>query len=364
MESSAVVARRAGRPVWPGVAGFAVFVAIAAAGLWWAKWSPYAHKLVHLFATPHWSGSNLLNQAGAAGSAPSLSGALAFTKDYGTDIWPGFLAALLIASAVDALVPRAWLLGTLRRNGDGRSALAGGLCALPSLMCTCCTAPIAVTLRRDGAPSSAALAYWMGNPALNPAVLAFLAIVAPWQWVVTRIVIGAALVFGATVLVARLAPPTQTGSVTHPPTDLVAPAAGFTLAAAPARFLRTLARLCLTLVPLYITMVFALGLFRGWLLPIDAGTAHWAIPSILAAAALGTLVVIPTAGEIPILQALAVAGVGTGTIGALLITLPAISLASMAMVARTFSVRVTVLMAGAVACCGLLAGGLLSLLSG
>jgi uncharacterized membrane protein YraQ (UPF0718 family) len=254
------------------------------------------------------------------------------------------------------------VLGTLRRSGDGRSALAGGLCALPSLMCTCCTAPIAVTLRRDGAPASAALAYWMGNPVLNPAVLAFLAIVAPWQWVVTRIVVGGALVFGATILVGRLAPRSEAPPRARP--GVVTPPVPFALSAAPARFLRTLARLCLTLLPLYFAVVFAIGLLRGWLFPLDADTVHWVVPSIFAAAALGTLVVIPTAGEIPILQALAVVGAGAGTIGALLITLPAISLASMAMAARAFSVRVTAAMAGAVTCCGLLAGGLLSLLGG
>ncbi len=358
MESSAVLGRRARRPLWPGLAGLAAFIAIAAAGLWWAKWSPYADKLIHLIATPRWSGRSMLDAAGAAGSAPSLSGAWAFTRAYGTDIWPAFLTALLIAAAVDAFVPRQWMLGALRRTGDGRSALAGGLLALPSLMCTCCTAPVAATLRRDGAPASAALAYWMGNPVLNPAVLAFMAVVAPWQWVVTRLVVGAVLVFGATIPVARLAP---RGSS---PSAVEAPPVPFALAGAPARFLRTLARLFLTLLPLYFVVVFALGLFRGWLFPIDASTAHWAVPSIFAAAALGTLVVIPTAGEIPILQALAAAGVGAGTVGALLITLPAISLVSMVMVARTFSVRVTLAMAGAVSCCGLLAGGLLLLLGG
>lgn len=360
MESSALVERRVARPLWPSLAGLLAFFAIAAVGLWWAKWTPYADKVIHLMAAPHWSGADVLNQAGAAGSAPSVGRAWAFVRAYGADIWPGFLAALLIASAVDALVPRSWLLRTLRRRGDGRSALAGGLCALPSLMCTCCTAPIAATLRRDGAPASAALAYWIGNPVLNPAVLVFLAIVAPWQWVVTRIVVGAALVFGATALVARRAPRRPA-----PPAVAPAPApAPFALAVAPRRFLRTFARLCLTLLPLYFIVVFALGLFRGWLFPLDAATAHWAIPSIFAAAALGTLVVIPTAGEIPILQALAAAGVGGGTIGALLITLPAISLASMMMVARAFSVRVTVAMAGAVAASGLLAGGMLVLLGG
>ena len=357
MESSAVLGRRSAHPVWPGLAGLAGFLAIAAAGLWWAKWSPYAQKLDHLFITPHWSGKDMLSAAGAAGASPSPSGAWDFTRAYGTDIWPGFLAALLIASAIDALVPRPWVLSAVRRSGDGKSALAGGLCALPTLMCTCCTAPIAVTLRRDGAPLSAALAYWMGNPVLNPAVLAFLAIVAPWQWVVTRVVIGGILVFGATVLVARLGRPSAGAPAVPPPVR-------FALPTAPARFLRTLVRLSVTLLPLYLIFVFAIGLFRGWVFPLDASTVHWVVPSVFAAAAFGTLVVIPTAGEIPILLALAAAGLGTAAIGALLITLPAISLVSMAMVARTFSARVTAAMAAAVAGCGLLAGGLLLLLTG
>jgi uncharacterized membrane protein YraQ (UPF0718 family) len=61
---------------------------------------------------------------------------------------------------------------------------------------------LAVTLRREGAPRTTVLAYWIGNPVLNPAVLAFLALVGPWQWVATRIVVGCLLVFGGTALVS------------------------------------------------------------------------------------------------------------------------------------------------------------------
>jgi uncharacterized membrane protein YraQ (UPF0718 family) len=46
---------------------------------------------------------------------------------------------------------------------------------------------------------------------------------------------------------------------------------------------------------------------------------------VVLAAIVGTLVVIPTAGEIPILQGLALLGASSGTLGALLITLPAVS---------------------------------------
>lgn len=357
MELSATVAPRSRRDLLPPIIGVAAFAAVAAAALWWAKWSPYSAKLAHVLGTQAWPGSDLLATAGAAGSPPSFHRAWAFTRAYAGDVWAGFLAALLIAAAVEALVPRRWLLRLLVRHGH-RGSLAGGLLSLPSLMCTCCTAPIAATLRRDGAPASATLAYWIGNPTLNPAVLAFLAIVAPWQWVATRIVVGLLLVFGATALVARVSERPQAAVVQAP----VIPE--FALRQAPRNFLRALTRLSLRLVPAYVGVVLILGLFRGWVFPLDAGAAHWTVASVFVAAILGTLVVVPTAGEIPIVQGLAAAGVGVGALGALLITLPAISLVSMVMVVRDLSPRVTLTMAAAVATCGVLAGGLLWLLSG
>jgi uncharacterized membrane protein YraQ (UPF0718 family) len=80
----------------------------------------------------------------------------------------------------------------------------GGLLSTPSMMCTCCTAPVAVTLRRRGVAIAATVGYWLGNPLLNP-VLVFLLFVAPWQWTVTRGVVGAVTVIAGAVLVARWA---------------------------------------------------------------------------------------------------------------------------------------------------------------
>jgi uncharacterized membrane protein YraQ (UPF0718 family) len=72
-------------------------------------------------------------------------------------------------------------------------------------------------MRRSGLPTSSALAYWMGNPVHNPVVLVFLAILLPWQWVTTRLVVGALLVFVLTAWVARLAARPAV------PADVVAP---------------------------------------------------------------------------------------------------------------------------------------------
>lgn len=358
MESARSLAPEIRRARLAQLTALLAFLLVAVPLLLWAKWAPYTDKLEHLLSTPTWTGKDLLAKAGTGGSAPSLSRGWEFTRAYFAAVLPAIIAALVIAAALQALIPRERLSGVLQRRSRARSSLAGGLLALPSLMCTCCTAPIAITLRRRGAPTSAALAYWLGNPVLNPAVLVFLAIVAPWQWLAVRVIVGAALVFGGTALVARLAPEPRAA-----PPAAAEPEAAPRLTAAPVSFAQALARLALTLLPEYLLVVLALGTFRGWLLPLGADAVHGGILAVLVAAALGTLIVIPTAGEIPILLGLSAIGVGNGALGALLITLPAISLVSMAMVVRTFSGRVTAAMAGAVIVAGLLAGALLALLA-
>jgi uncharacterized protein len=230
------------------------------------------------------------------------------------------------------------------------------------MMCTCCTAPVAVTLRRSGVSTAAVIAYWLGNPLLNPAVLAFLVLVAPWEWTVTRLVVGLLLVVGGSALVARLTerPAAPEEAVAAIPAD--DPADGRWLAQAPARFGTALLRLAVVLVPEYLVVVLLIGAFRGWLFPIGADVLGAGLVAVLVAAVVGTLLVIPTAGEIPILQGLAVAGLAAGPLGALLVTLPAVSLPGIAMVARAFGWRATAATTAVVALGGLVGAGLLVVL--
>jgi uncharacterized membrane protein YraQ (UPF0718 family) len=348
--------RRGRRLEAAGLLGFAAIFALA---LDWAKWTPYLHKLEGIRETHVWPGHDILAKAGSAEAAPSLHGAWSFTTAYANSVWMALVAALLVSAAIEALIPRRWLLRVVSRRTHTSASLAGGLLALPSLMCTCCTAPVAATLRRNGAPTSAVLAYWLGNPVLNPAVLAFLALVAPWQWVVTRIVAGVVLVVGMSALIARYVDAPAPRSAESP----APPCPPYSLARAPLRFVRALARLSVTLLPEYVAAVFLVGLFRGWLFPLNGGAAHWGFAAVVVAAILGTLVVLPTGGEIPIVQALALAGVAAGVQGALLISLPAISLVSMAMVVRVLSLRVTLAAAASVAVVALGAGALLAVLT-
>ncbi|MCW2996001.1 MAG: permease, partial [Conexibacter sp.] len=200
---------------------------------------------------------------------------------------------------------------------------------------------------------SNAVAFWLGNPVLNPAVIAFLALVAPWSWVATRVAVGLLVVLAVPALVARFAPAPAGEAVALEDDAGVEPAPSL------ARYLRALARLAVVLIPEYLVVVLLVGGLRGWLLPIGDASVELPVLITLAAAVLGALVVIPTGGEIPLLAGLAAAGVGRGPIGALLIALPAISLPSMAMTGRALGVRATLTTAGGVIACAVVAGGLL-----
>ena len=316
-----------------GVAiGVALTLGVFVAGLLWAKWMPYTAKALRAHRTHHWSGSNILAVGGVrAGDGPTWHAATTFFHAYFLSIWQALLAALLISASIQALMPPSWLPRLLNRRGVLSSALAGGAAGMPSMMCTCCAAPVAVTLRRNGVGRVAAIAYWLGNPLLNPAVLVFLLFVAPWQWALTRAVVGIAAVLGAGAAVALV---TRTG---QPAPDPVA-GDGRPPEAPARRFVRALLRLSLILLPVYAVIVLVLGAFRGWVVGLG-GLPRAGLLVVVLAAVVGTLIVIPTAGEIPILQGLALLGVSSGTLGALLITLPAVSIPGAVMVARSFGYK-------------------------
>jgi uncharacterized membrane protein YraQ (UPF0718 family) len=335
--------------------GVLATLAVFLAGLLWAKWMPYAAKALRAQRTHHWSGSSILTVGGVrAGDGPTWHAATTFFHAYFLSIWQALVVALLISASVQALLPRSWLPRVLNRRRLVSSALVGGFASMPSMMCTCCAAPVAVTLRRNGVTRTAAIAYWLGNPLLNPAVIVFLFFVAPWQWTLTRVVVGIATVVGVAVSV---------GVVTRAPGE--APPAAEAIATsestAARRFVRALVCLCLVLLPEYAVIVLALGAFRGWILTVTR-LPHNGLLLVVLAAIVGTLVVIPTAGEIPILQSLALVGASSGTLGALLITLPAVSVPGAAMVARSFGWKAVATTTVVVITAGLLGATVLSLL--
>ena len=106
--------------------------------------------------------------------------------------------------------------------------------------------------------------------------------------------------------------------------------------------------------PEYLILVLLLGAARAWLFPVLG--AHDGVLWIVAMAVAGTLFVIPTAGEVPIVQAMLALGMGAGPAGALIMTLPAVSLPSLAMLGSVFSLKTRLVIAAGVILSGIVAG--------
>lgn len=324
--------RRAFRP---GLS-IAVFVLLAVAGLFYVKWSPYYHR-AFVAAENHSIGASILMGADAAPPAPSLAAALDYALAYGKAIWQAMVLGLLLGSAVQALLPRRWIVRALGGTGLG-SVVAGGLLSVPGMMCTCCAAPVVAGLRRCQAAPGSAIAFWLGNTMLNPATLVFMGFVLGWQWTGLRLALGIVMVFGLGWLINRMSRGETRGfdEAQARAMRVGAVDSGEDEAHPFARWLRLFARMALRLIPEYIVLVLLLGAARAWLFPhVDAGIGN-ELAWIVGLAVAGLLFVIPTAGEVPIVQAMLSLGIAAGPAAALLMTLPPVSLPSLAMVARSF----------------------------
>lgn len=305
-----------------------MFFVIAIGGLFYVKWAPYYAKS-YFAAAHHTLGASVVSGEAARPSPVGWESGVAYSLAYLKSIWPALVLGLALGSGVKVLLPQRLLV---RLFGGTRASVRSTALAIPSMMCTCCAAPVAVGLLETAATPAAALTYWLANPVLNPATLVFIGFVLGWQWAALRLVLGFFLVFALGHAAARLLPP---GRRLDPRPAPPADATGNVLIA----WLRTFLGLAARLVPEYLIIVFALGALRAWLFPEMTpaiGHAAWLAPAL---SAVGTLFVIPTAGEVPIIQVLQHFGLGGAAAAALLITLPAVSLPSLQMLSRVVPLR-------------------------
>jgi uncharacterized membrane protein YraQ (UPF0718 family) len=329
-----------------------VFAIVVIAGLYYVKWSPYYHR-AFVAASTHSIGNSILTGGTALPQAVSWQAALGYATAYGRAIWQAMVLGLLVGSAVQTLLPTHWVANLLGRSGF-RSVAAGGLLALPGMMCTCCAAPVVVGLRKRQASHGAAVAFWLGNTVLNPATLVFIAFVLGWHWMALRLVLGILLVFGGGWIVdltatrlERATARARLDSVMQEPTS-VGNAFG--------RWIVLLGQMAIRIVPEYVVLVLVLGATRAWLFPHVGPGVDNTIGWILAFALAGTLFVIPTAGEVPIVQVMLSFGVAAGPAAALLMTLAPISVPSLAMTGRVLGRRAVVTIVLMVVAVGVIGG--------
>ncbi len=125
-----------------------------------------------------------------------------------------------------------------------------------------------------------------------------------------------------------------------------------------ARWGKALWQLFWSTIPVYILAVLVLGAAHVWLFPHADGAIDNTLMWVIAMAVAGCLFVIPTAAEIPIIQTMMMAGMGTAPALALLITLPAVSLPSLIMLRKSFPAKALWLTAGLVALSGVIVGSM------
>jgi hypothetical protein len=194
------------------------------------------------------------------------------------------------------------------------------------------------------------LAFALGNPALNIAVLVWITFALGWQWTLLRMVVGTALVVGVAMLAVRL----RGDSDPVPPPVAETPIGSdqpWVL-----RWAMSLVKWTVLLIPLMIAVALVMGAARAFLFP-SVGPAFGNNPlAIIGFALAGTLFPIPTGAEIPIIQTMMGFGLGAGPAGALLLTLAPINLASMGMMLHAFPKRVIAIAGASTFVAGLVAG--------
>jgi uncharacterized membrane protein YraQ (UPF0718 family) len=340
----------------PSKTTWITFFVIAIAGLFYVKWSPYYHR-AFVAASNHAIGSSILMGTSSSPPPASLDSAIGYAMAYGKAIWQAMVLGLLLGSGVQALLPRAWIAKVFGQTNFG-SVVSGGLLSIPAMMCTCCAAPVVAGLRQRSAAPGAAIAFWLGNTILNPATLIFMGFVLGWNWTLLRLVLGILMVFGLGYFINRrmndgeveLIQQLNRGQVDESNENPFR------------RWIKILGKMSLRLIPEYIILVLLLGAVRVYLFPHVGPEISNNLSWIILFAIAGMLFVIPTAGEVPIIQAMLTLGIGVGPAGALLMTLPPISLPSLAMLYRSFKLNLLLVVTATVVAFGVLAGLLASCL--
>ena len=212
---------------------------------------------------------------------------------------------------------------------------------------------MALGLARSGSAVGPTLAYWLGNPILNPATMVFMGFVLGWRWVGLRLIMGLLLVFGVAYFANRFIRADELPTQAVQARATIGTRDGGSIAL---RWLRGLWELSIGLIPEYLVIVLLLGASRAWLFPAvtpQASGLLWTIGLAIA----GALFVIPTAGEIPIVQTLMAFGLGVGPAAALLTTLPPVSLPSLIMMGKSIPTRVLIFVSVSVLTLGLFSAG-------
>ncbi len=260
------------------------------------------------------------------------------TLDYLNIVWFTTLLGLFIAGAMIAFVPDI-LFSRLRGNGLKQNFVAA-LLGIPNMLCTCCAASPLAGLRKAGASFGPALTFFVTAPALNIVVIILAFEMLPLKLALARLLLGVVAALGVTSVVAKLIPDTveEYGPATESRREA-------TIGQLMRRWLLSTWDVVRTVVPLLLAGMFVIGVFKtAFSFETVAKQFGEGIVPTLAAAVLGTVLMVPTFTEVIWVSEFTKQGMGIGPAVALLITLPAVSFPSLwvaGRVLRSYKVAVT-----------------------
>jgi len=140
----------------------------------------------------------------ARGAAPVRAMSVVFVSIV-LEAFPFMLLGALVGGLVEVFVPREKLAAVLPSGGLATVAVAAALgCVFP--VCECAVVPVVRRLLRKGVPFSAAVAYLLAGPIVNPVVAASTAVAykLEWKMVIARLVSGYAIAIAVGLAMGRL----------------------------------------------------------------------------------------------------------------------------------------------------------------
>ena len=118
--------------------GIVFFFALAIVGLFYVKWSPY-YAAALVAAQDRTLDASIVSGNLPASPEVSLQAGFAYSIAYFKDIWEALLLGLALGAGIKVLLPRARLSQFF---AGSKGPLRATAFAIPSMMCTCCGAPM------------------------------------------------------------------------------------------------------------------------------------------------------------------------------------------------------------------------------
>jgi uncharacterized protein len=279
---------------------------------------------------------------------PSLISALDRSVNYFLVIWPALAFGILIAAAVRAFVSPQWFVGMAKARSV-KANLAAGMVGAPLMLCSCCVAPIFMSVAETSARLGPALGLMLASPVLNPVALTLTFILFEPKIALGRLAVSLLVVALIGPMIERIFPNVKLEK------SLQGGLAGNSSESAFVKFGHSLRVISIRTVPGLLAGVVSSMLIVQWLPANVFATPGGRITAVLLTATAAVPLALPTFLEIPLALGLLAGGFPAGAAIALLVAGPAINLPSLLSVARVSGWKVAASVAAMVwvfAVCG------------